>query len=72
MATVCMRLTSTEVVGDHRGQLCRPFQQEQVAAARRDVQARTRDATGEDAPVDQRHDRVVVPGQHQGRLPQPA
>ena len=39
-----------------------------MAAAADDVKARHRDAPGEDAAVDERHDGVVVAGHHQGRL----
>src|SRR3712207_8750230 len=34
-----------------------------------EVQPGARDAAGQDAGVDQRDDRVVVAGEHQGRLP---
>jgi RND superfamily putative drug exporter len=58
-----------EESGDDRGDLVRPFQQEQVTAAGHDVQPGVRDEPVEQPAVEQRDDRVVVTGEHQRRLP---
>ena len=55
---------------DQPGHLRRSFEQEQVASAGDNLQPGAGDAAGEDAAVDQRHDRVVVAGEHQGGLGQ--
>jgi hypothetical protein len=45
-------------------------EEEPVSAAVHGVQAGVGDAVGEDAAVEQWDDRVVVAGQHEGRLPE--
>src|SRR6266571_5145080 len=56
-------LVAREKAGHEGSDLCGAFKQKQVASVSHDVQLCTRDAPGEDAAVDQRHDRVVVTGQ---------
>jgi hypothetical protein len=50
------------------GHLGGAFQEEQVATTVDDLQSGLADAVGEDPAVEERNDRVVVAGQHEGRL----
>ena len=57
-----------EEVGYQLGGRRRVFQQEQMSAAGRTCSARL-GSSGEHAPVHERHDGVVVAGEHERRLP---
>src|SRR5215475_11283299 len=66
----CVVLASCREESGHEcGYLGGAFQHEQMAALADHVQLRVRDAPCEDVAVDQRNDRVIITGEHEGRLP---
>src|SRR2546421_1565264 len=59
-------------VPDHRSDLTGMGQEEEVSPASHDVQVSIRDQPGHEPGVDERHDRILVAGDHQGGVGDPA